>query len=293
MRKPRERRGIGRRVLCVYTFCRVEEGTVGVSSLSGISKRAPSRRGLLYGYARTCTYEVPALTGTSSASGHAPDWPLKLLRNNVIFRHALKINPDKSKTQLNLFKKPSKLIPDDFHLILDNCTIKLQKSVKLLGVTLDQHLTFGPHIDNVANKCQGLLVILASLQYLPKELLKLIYSAIIRSHGVLFVDLLFSIQNTSSSQPVISATIATMSSKWTGVADCSVIFKRSSITYQDIELYSARCSAKMSSSNCMQKENNNNNTTALLAGRLWVWRGRAQSSLVELMTCHTWDHVIP
>jgi len=44
----RERRGIGRCVRCMCALCRVEEGTVSVSSLSGISKRAPSRRGLLY-----------------------------------------------------------------------------------------------------------------------------------------------------------------------------------------------------------------------------------------------------
>jgi len=58
--------------------------------------------------------------------------------------HELKINLEK--TQLILFKKPGKLIPDDFHLTLDNCTGTPQKTVKLLGVTLDQHLTYGPHI---------------------------------------------------------------------------------------------------------------------------------------------------
>ena len=56
--------------------------------------------------------------------------------------------------------------------------------MKLLGVTLDQHLTFGPHTYNyVANKCQELLGILAkATPYLPKELLKLMYTALIRSH---------------------------------------------------------------------------------------------------------------
>jgi len=58
--------------------------------------------------------------------------------------HELKINLEK--TQLILFKKAGKLIPDDFHLTLDNCTVTPQKTVKLLGVTLDQHLTYGPHI---------------------------------------------------------------------------------------------------------------------------------------------------
>jgi len=40
MHQPRERRGIGRCLRCVHTLCRVEEGTVGVSSLLGISKHA-------------------------------------------------------------------------------------------------------------------------------------------------------------------------------------------------------------------------------------------------------------
>jgi len=73
--------------------------------------------------------------------------------------HDLKINSQK--TQLILFKKPGKTIPEDFHLTLDNVIIKPEKTVKLLCVTLDQHLTFGPHIDSVVNKCQGLLGILA------------------------------------------------------------------------------------------------------------------------------------
>jgi len=45
----------------------------------------------------------------------------------------LKINL--KKTQLILFKKPGKPIPEDFHIILDNCTVAPQKMVKLLGVT--------------------------------------------------------------------------------------------------------------------------------------------------------------
>jgi len=36
-------------VQCMCALCGVEEGTVGVSSLSGISKHAPSRRGLVSG----------------------------------------------------------------------------------------------------------------------------------------------------------------------------------------------------------------------------------------------------
>ena len=111
--------------------------------------------------------------------------------------HDLKINADK--TQLIVFRKPGKSILDDFQLILYNCTIKPQRTVKLVGVTLDQHLTFGPHIDNVTNKCQGLFGILATATpYLPKELLKLyIHSTHQITYGILIFDLLICCQNTS------------------------------------------------------------------------------------------------
>ena len=95
--------------------------------------------------------------------------------------HDLVLNP--AKTQLIVFKPKGKKLPHDFHLLLNNCTVQPQKTVKLLGVTLDQHFTFGPHIDNVVNKCHGLLGTLArATPYLPRQLLKLSYTALIRSH---------------------------------------------------------------------------------------------------------------
>jgi len=88
-----------------------------------------------------------------------------------------------SKTQLIVFKPVGRRIPDEFHLLSDNCTITPQKTVKLLGVTFDQHFTFAPHIENVVTKCHGFLGTLArATLYLPRQLLKLSYTAIIRSH---------------------------------------------------------------------------------------------------------------
>jgi len=67
--------------------------------------------------------------------------------------------------------------------MLDNCSIRPQTTVKLLVVTLDQHLTFHTQIDIVVSKCHGLLGTLAqATPYLPKQLLKLTYAALIRSH---------------------------------------------------------------------------------------------------------------
>jgi len=93
----------------------------------------------------------------------------------------LKINLDK--TQLIVFKPASKKFPPNFQLTLDNSSILPSPTVTLLGMTIDQHLTMGPHIDTVVKKCRGLLGVLRrAATHLPKELLYLIYISLIRSH---------------------------------------------------------------------------------------------------------------
>jgi hypothetical protein len=48
-------------------------------------------------------------------------------------------------------------------------------------MTLDRGLTFGPHISSVVEKCNGLLSVLAkSASFLPSDLLKLAYVALVR-----------------------------------------------------------------------------------------------------------------
>ena len=52
-----------------------------------------------------------------------------------------------------------------------------------MGVILDRHLTFGDDIDRITTKCHGLIGVLAkAASYLPTELLRLMYTALIRSH---------------------------------------------------------------------------------------------------------------
>ena len=66
---------------------------------------------------------------------------------------------------------------------LDGAVIKPIESMKILGVTLDQHLTLKPHIDNIVRKCHGLIGALSrAVPFLPRSLLKLAYTALIRSH---------------------------------------------------------------------------------------------------------------
>jgi len=99
---------------------------------------------------------------------------------NFCMEHDLSINT--AKTQLLMMKVPSKKIPMDFSILLDACEIKPSDTVKLLGVTIDKHLTFGPHIDDVVKKCYGLLGVLARASpFLTRDLLKLAYCALIRS----------------------------------------------------------------------------------------------------------------
>jgi hypothetical protein len=95
--------------------------------------------------------------------------------------HELIINT--GKTQLIVFISIGRRLPDDFELPLDSTVIKPVATAKLLGVALDHHFTMAPHIENINNKCHGLLGILRrAYPYLPQELLKLAYVALIHSH---------------------------------------------------------------------------------------------------------------
>ncbi len=94
--------------------------------------------------------------------------------------HDLIINANK--TQFIVFRAPGKKVPTDLEVILDGHAIKPCKTVKLLGVNLDSRLTFGDHVDEVVRKCHGLIGVLArAAPFLCKELLRLAYTALIRS----------------------------------------------------------------------------------------------------------------
>lgn len=92
----------------------------------------------------------------------------------------LKINA--SKSQFIVFKAVGKKLPENYHISLDGCEIQPSKEVKLLGIILDQHLTFKNQIDAISQKGHGLLGVLArSAKFLPTELLRMTYIALVRS----------------------------------------------------------------------------------------------------------------
>ena len=72
---------------------------------------------------------------------------------------------------------------DEYSIVIDDVSVCPVGEVKILGVTLDRHFTFAKHIEDVAAKCHGLLGMLRrSSSYLPRDLLKLVYTSLIRTH---------------------------------------------------------------------------------------------------------------
>lgn len=93
------------------------------------------------------------------------------------------LNMNPSKTQFIIIKAPNKKLDDEEAIILDGVRIEALKAVKLLGFSIDRHLTYAEHINNTVTKCQGLLgVMRKSAKMLPRKLLLLMYTAIVRSH---------------------------------------------------------------------------------------------------------------
>jgi hypothetical protein len=90
---------------------------------------------------------------------------------------------NETKTQMIVFKSPRRKLPQGYELKTTNAVLKPLESVKLLGVHLDQHFTMSTHIDKVTKKCHGLLGALSrATPCLTEKLLKLAYTALIRSH---------------------------------------------------------------------------------------------------------------
>lgn len=94
--------------------------------------------------------------------------------------NALQLNLQK--TQLIIFKQPSKKLPEDFTISLDNVVIKPSTSTKILGFTLDSHFTFTAHIDEIITKAHSSIGLLRkAIRYLPRQLVKAIYVSLTRS----------------------------------------------------------------------------------------------------------------
>ena len=95
---------------------------------------------------------------------------------------ANKLSLNVKKTKLMIFHMPSKKIKLPKIEIM-KVQIECVDQFNFLGITLDKHLTFKSHIDNVSKKISRSIGILSRLKYLLPERIKLIiYNSLILSH---------------------------------------------------------------------------------------------------------------
>ena len=87
----------------------------------------------------------------------------------------LQMNPDKCKLLISNQNK-------DISLIIENKVIECNKSVKLLGVTIDSRLRFDEHVSNLCKKASTKLHALARISnYMSQEKLRLLMKSFIES----------------------------------------------------------------------------------------------------------------
>ena len=70
-----------------------------------------------------------------------------------------------------------------FSITINNSTIEQVDHFNFLGLTLDQNITWNPHVDKVSIKISRDTGLLRKLQhYFPKHMLITIYNSLIHSH---------------------------------------------------------------------------------------------------------------
>ena len=95
-----------------------------------------------------------------------------------------KLSLNVSKTRSMLFKHPKiPTVHRSYELEINGEKIKRVKEFNFLGIMLDEHLTWKPHIKKIRSKvCQSIGVIKRVRKILPLAALKSLYSALILSH---------------------------------------------------------------------------------------------------------------
>ena len=105
------------------------------------------------------------------------------LRTLTAWLNANKISLNASKTEFVIFRSKSKPLTSSPFLKLVGKKIFPSSSVKYLGVRLDEHLNWKPHISDIATKLQRANGMLSKLRhYLPLKLLVNIYHSLFASH---------------------------------------------------------------------------------------------------------------
>ena len=94
-----------------------------------------------------------------------------------------KLSADKTVAILFTRKRNTRL--DDVKLAINGKAIKVQSTVKFLGVIFDQHMSWRPHIDYVVDRCNkrlNLMRVMSGTRWgVSKKVLLMVYKALIRS----------------------------------------------------------------------------------------------------------------
>ena len=86
------------------------------------------------------------------------------------------LNIDKTKCMLFTTSKKKH---DNLALFYDNRKLELVQSTKFLGIFVDSKLSWNVHVNYVCNKMSKNIGVLSKLQFLPKNILKMLYDTLI------------------------------------------------------------------------------------------------------------------
>ena len=107
----------------------------------------------------------------------------KDLKTLINWLNASKICFNVSKTELVLFRSAKKQMDFGLKLKLNGKKLCPTNSVKYLGIKIDEHLTWKPHIDGMSAKlCKANAMLSKIRHFVDQKTLKEIYHAIFESH---------------------------------------------------------------------------------------------------------------
>ena len=87
---------------------------------------------------------------------------------------------NRSKTHFMHFQTTRRNVTLSQNIIIDNIPLNQEEYVKLLGITIDKHLSWGQHINNVSSSiARGTGILYKFKHFLPEHSLLMIYNALI------------------------------------------------------------------------------------------------------------------
>ena len=94
-----------------------------------------------------------------------------------------KLSLNLRKTKYMLFHHHNKKLPNNISLQINSTEIERVTNFIFIGVTINEHLSWKPHIDKICSKISKYIGILNKLKhYLPQNILRILYCSVVQSH---------------------------------------------------------------------------------------------------------------